>query len=126
MAEIPPAYAAAAAQALLGERDRELAELLRAQFGALPLPAAAADEASLSPVAQAFARAAPRPQPLELRLALRADAAPAAETAAALRARVESSGLFYESHLAEWVRGERPGAELQEEAALRTKGAAAG
>ncbi len=39
----------------------------------------------------------------------------AAPLAAALQRSVERSGLFYESHLAEWVAGERPLAQLRDE-----------
>ncbi|WP_421705773.1 flagellar hook-length control protein FliK [Alloalcanivorax xenomutans] len=42
-----------------------------------------------------------------------------APLAAALRGSVEHSGLFYESHLGEWFRGERPLAALRSEPQMR-------
>ncbi|KAF0801708.1 hypothetical protein A6D6_04266, partial [Alcanivorax xiamenensis] len=42
-----------------------------------------------------------------------------APLAAALRGSVEHSGLFYESHLGQWFRGERPLAALRAEPQMR-------
>ncbi|ACC72098.1 flagellar hook-length control protein FliK [Paraburkholderia phymatum] len=50
---------------------------------------------------------------------------PVAELAAALRRTVDESGLFYESHLAQWLSGQRPVESLAGEAQNRLADAAA-
>jgi hypothetical protein len=50
--------------------------------------------------------------------------APAAQLAQALQDSVGSSGLFYESHLAEWADGKRAMADLAPESQLRNAGSA--
>ncbi|MBN3767072.1 flagellar hook-length control protein FliK [Burkholderia sp. Ac-20365] len=49
---------------------------------------------------------------------------PVAELAAALRRTVDESGLFYESHLAQWLSGQRPVESLADEAQNRLSNAA--
>lgn len=49
---------------------------------------------------------------------------PVAELAAALRRTVDESGLFYESHLAQWLSGQRPVESLADEAQNRLADAA--
>ena len=53
--------------------------------------------------------------PSEPQVELPAQPLPAQQLAAALRTGLEHSGLFYESHLAAWTRGQRTIAELQRE-----------
>lgn len=106
--------------------------LARALPPAVPLAAAELTTARLSTGAQLLlklvmpvgvpAGALQAPSPL-----LPAPAADAATLAAALKAGVESSGLFYESHLADWVAGQRSLAAIRTEpqAALPVATAAA-
>jgi len=64
------------------------------------------------------------PQPAETRVATAPiAAAPTADTRAiadGLQHAIDKSGMFYESHLAEWVGGERPLAELKGEPQMAT------
>ncbi|WP_322048725.1 flagellar hook-length control protein FliK [Paraburkholderia sp. J67] len=56
--------------------------------------------------------------------ALATQAGPVAALAASLAQTVASSGLFYESHLAQWLRGQRTPGELADEAQNRLTGGA--
>ncbi|MCG5075008.1 flagellar hook-length control protein FliK [Paraburkholderia tagetis] len=56
--------------------------------------------------------------------ALAAQSGPVAALAAALAQTVASSGLFYESHLAQWLRGQRTPGELADEPQNRLTGGA--
>jgi hypothetical protein len=49
-------------------------------------------------------------------------AAPPAQVAAAMKQAIAHSGLFYESHVAEWAEGKRPLAELLREPQMQTEG----
>jgi len=92
----------------------------------LALQALAETQPSLGPTAQLVSRLACA------RLAGNAPSAPgtavtplsktpgdASEVAAGLRKTIESSGLFYESHLADWIDGKRTNAGLQREPQAR-------
>ena len=107
-------------------------QLARAALAALPAaatPPAPADSAQLGETLPALARlldGALRNPPAPLSLRLEAPAsetagAPAAppQLAGALAAAVSGSGVFFESHLAEWVRGARDTAPMLVEAQAR-------
>jgi hypothetical protein len=98
--------------ASLGEHERRARTPLQ-----LPLPfaLAGADFAELSEAAARFARAAPARWPLALELPAHAELSRPAALAGVLERLVERSGLFYESHLAQWTRGERTSEALAEE-----------
>lgn len=96
-----------------------------------PAPAAAGDPKTapqLSPTGRALGdvlgAALKLPQPTEARIATAPiAAAPTADTqkiADGLQHAIDKSGMFYESHLAEWAGGERPLAELKGEPQMAT------
>lgn len=122
-------HAEAGAPAQAGNRSAVSTTSLRANAGMLPtesLPALETDsrQAVLSPGARiitsvlATAMATPNPPSAVQGGTILARAAGAADTAAVaaqLRQTVESSGLFYESHLRDWSEGKRPLADLARE-----------
>ena len=83
-----------------------------------PGQAVPADSADLSGVGRMIA-AATRPPPSQAPVhvfpPLSASPAESAELAQSLRQSVTESGLFYESHVAEWARGQRPLDTIQRE-----------
>ena len=96
-----------------------------------PAPAPAGDPKTapqLSPTGRALGdvlgAALKLPQPTEARIATAPiAAAPTADTqkiADGLQHAIDKSGMFYESHLAEWAGGERPLAELKGEPQMAT------
>jgi hypothetical protein len=135
----PLTYSAAGTAAPLpGSADLDAlptADLTRlaVKTGALPAPAAtAAGDPKLAPqlsptgraLGDVMAAALKLPMPTEARLATAPiAAAPTADTrqiADGLQHAIDKSGMFYESHLAEWAGGERPLAELKGEPQMAT------
>ena len=108
--------------------SRAGALLARAQVSSMPLGADGAGAgASLSKagkalgdvIAAASANGAPQTAALGRTPLLGAASADAARIAAALQQGMEKSGLFYESHVAEWAQGTRARAELAAEPQAR-------
>jgi len=135
----PLTYSAAGTAAPLpGSADLDAlptADLTRlaVKTGALPAPAAtAAGDPKLAPqlsptgraLGDVMAAALKLPMPTEARIATAPiAAAPTADTrqiADGLQHAIDKSGMFYESHLAEWAGGERPLAELKGEPQMAT------
>jgi len=138
----PLTYSPGAAAPLPG--SAEMAELPTADLARVAVKGAAPGAASLTPAAAAPGdpKTAPQlsptgralgdvlgaalklPQPTEARIATAPiAAAPTADTqkiADGLQHAIDKSGMFYESHLAEWAGGERPLAELKGEPQMAT------
>ena len=101
-------------------------EALLASLGTAPPPPGAPPSggAQLSPTAQLFAQVLKRsvhesPPALGLRVEMAAGQTHPQQVAAALADAVSGSGMFYESHLAEWVQGSRNTAALLAESQMR-------
>jgi hypothetical protein len=102
---------------------------LYAGAAAMPPPGAGAEgaHAALSPagkllgdvIAAALTNGTPQTAALGRTPLVAAPGADAAQIAAALRQGMEKSGLFYESHVAEWAQGTRTQAELAAEPQAR-------
>ncbi|CAH0299370.1 hypothetical protein SRABI118_04342 [Massilia sp. Bi118] len=106
---------------------RAAALLARAQLPAAALGAESGAGASLSKagkalgdvIAAALASDTPQTAAIGRTPLLGAPGADAGQIAAALRQGIEKSGLFYESHVAEWAQGTRTQAELAAEPQAR-------
>lgn len=133
----PLTYSAGAAMALPGGADLDAlptADLARVALktGAPADPALPAGDPKLAPqlspagraLGDVMGAAAKLPMPTEARIAAAPiAAAPTADTrqiADGLQHAIDKSGMFYESHLAEWAGGERPLAELKGEPQMAT------
>jgi hypothetical protein len=127
-------YAPATAKAAALQRAGSAAAALPAPLASEPESGAAV--ATLSPAARMIgsvlgaALRAEHPQstgvaPLPLLASASAAAADPARLAAALKEAIGASGLFYESHVAEWSAGKRPLADLLREPQMQRLPAAA-
>jgi hypothetical protein len=113
-------------EAAPGEVIRVPARLLAAAQAAAAAPAEQDTQATagptphLTPAARALATLPPPRAPIvRSEAALGPAAAPAQHVAQALQAALDTSGLFYESHVADWVQGERPASALAQEPQMR-------
>lgn len=112
-----------AAQASSAQGAAAAGRALLTEAAQLATPAAGSAPTTLSPTAKvlsnvlSLAMAAPNtPNAIVAAAALtQAPGAPPAQLAAALRNSVGRSGLFYESHVAEWAAGQRSMADLETE-----------
>ncbi|SDD22289.1 flagellar hook-length control protein FliK [Paraburkholderia lycopersici] len=110
-AEAPGGAASLPLPGLAGAEGEALEAALLAD-PALAAQAAASDSPAGAGVGTQAAAAA---QTSSAQAAQAAQAGPVAALAASLAQTVSESGLFYEAHLAEWLRGQRSPAELAEE-----------
>jgi hypothetical protein len=124
-----PGAAAAAGAQVASTRALAQPELALATAGAKTLPGMPADEATLSATGKVLGNVMAAVLKLDhpaTAVAARAPvlAAPSQDAAAiapALRQALAKSGLFYESHVAEWAQGQRPLAELAAEPQMQLR-----